>query len=552
MGTLVVWRHPREGDHGFLLPCLGFGGIVLKGWPRCLNPFVGCELSEQVVVFGHREPDVVVHVMNGRGVSILGSEPLSLHKAGEWPGLWWPADKPEDQMPGVLRYDPEGGLELTLIGRFADPNGTTLAWHMIHGAADRREMSLLDCALKNSRRTSRARVNSPDEQVIAASTAVIGAHIDGDDEAVFVSAEVSVEDLGFWAATSVFGGSVNAQGGRLDGSGTISVGPLPTQTVEVDGTKFELEHRHTLPFFDRRRGGTQGRMHDTAFIRIVPPRPSSLREATDSARLIQDLIALAMHRAAGVISLRLKRPKEESAPISERPRQERNVDVIYSPTVVGKPDEQAIDAHRVLFTCDALPFEDVIPRWLEVQEKLRAATNMALGLRYAPARYVENNLLTAVGAAEVLHRGLRIDQPPIPFEEFHRIREDLMARVPEQHKERIQGLIRNDPTLGDRLFALALRPDQEAISTLMPDIDWWARRTARARNDLAHEGRTPKHTVDELIAIVEVTSAVVTLNVLNELGLPPERQREIVQLHPQLRATSEAAGEWLHRPETEP
>jgi len=36
---------------------------------------------------------------------------------------------------------------------------------------------------------------------------------------------------------------------------------------------------------------------------------------------------------------------------------------------------------------------------------------MILGLRYAPARYLEGNLLTAAGAAEVMHRALGIDEP---------------------------------------------------------------------------------------------------------------------------------------------
>jgi hypothetical protein len=59
-------------------------------------------------------------------------------------------------------------------------------------------------------------------------------------------------------------------------------------------------------------------------------------------------------------------------------------------------------------------------------------------------------------------------------------------------------------------------------------VDRWARRTTRARNDLAHEGKTPNHSVEELIAVVEMTTAVLILNVLHELGLPAERQRDIV------------------------
>jgi hypothetical protein len=65
---------------------------------------------------------------------------------------------------------------------------------------------------------------------------------------------------------------------------------------------------------------------------------------------------------------------------------------------------------------------------------------------------------------------------------------------------------------------------------------------------LAHEGKTPNHPIEELIAVVEVTKAVVILNLLHELGLPAERQREIVRDHPQLRATASTAREWLVAP----
>ena len=68
---------------------------------------------------------------------------------------------------------------------------------------------------------------------------------------------------------------------------------------------------------------------------------------------------------------------------------------------------------------------------------------------------------------------------------------------------------------------LANRPDTQAISLLMPNLEHWAARTARARNDLAHEGETPRHTLEELVVIVEVSAAVVILNLLHELGLQP-------------------------------
>ncbi|WP_443050369.1 hypothetical protein [Streptomyces sp. NBC_00286] len=47
-------------------------------------------------------------------------DPLNLDEAGEWAGLWWLPDDPDEQVPGVLRYDPESGLSLSLIGAFED------------------------------------------------------------------------------------------------------------------------------------------------------------------------------------------------------------------------------------------------------------------------------------------------------------------------------------------------------------------------------------------------------------------------------------------------
>lgn len=322
---------------------------------------------------------------------MMANDPLNLADEHEWAGVWWLPDAPDEQVPGVLRYDSNGGLSLTLIGAFEDrimsnpaPGKTVFhkgrrTWDVVHGAAEQREITLLDCYPTSSNRTIGARVRTSDKQTIEAITALIGVHISSEVEEAFSAAEVSVEDLGHWGASSTFEASLSAPDGRLDGSGTISVKPVPAQSVVVDGTKFTLGHRHTLPFFDQRRGGTVGRVRDTTFVRVDPVESCSMNDAKDFARLIQDLIALAMHRAAGVIWLRLELAEETDNSPSARGLWVRNVDVIYSPLKMGQHDAKAIQPRRVFFTCDDLPFEEIIPRWCEVHERLRPALNMILG-----------------------------------------------------------------------------------------------------------------------------------------------------------------------------
>ncbi|WP_155057833.1 ApeA N-terminal domain 1-containing protein [Streptomyces blattellae] len=53
----------------------------------------------------------------------MADDPLNLDEAGEWAGLWWLPEDPDEQVPGVLRYDPESGLSLSLIGAFEDRVG---------------------------------------------------------------------------------------------------------------------------------------------------------------------------------------------------------------------------------------------------------------------------------------------------------------------------------------------------------------------------------------------------------------------------------------------
>lgn len=487
----------------------------------------------------------------------MANAPFNLNEAGEWAGLWWLPEAPNERVPGVLRYDGDGGLSLSLIGAFEDRVISTPApgmvvlhegvrrWEVVHGVAEQREITLLDCIATRSNRAPDARVKSPDKQSVLVVSAIIGAHVTGDEDSAFSAVEVSVEDLGLWAAESAFEGFLGAPNGKFDGSGRMSIKPIETRSVVVDDVEYRLAYTHWPPNFEQLKGLAIGRMRYSAFVRVVPKAGISLAAARATTSLVQDLISLATHRASGVIWLRLEVAGTASALPDGTPIPSRRADVLYSPSAIGKRDARALEQRRLLFTCASLPFEEVMPRWCDAYSRIQAATNMILGLRYAPATFVENNLLTAVGAAEALHRGLRIDEKPFTDADFKRMRQAMLEQVPEEHRERFRGSIRNDPTLRDRLNALASRPDQEAILLLLPDVAHWARRTTRARNDLAHEGRTPNHSIDELDAIVRVTSAVVLLNLMHELGLPAQRQREIVQEHPQLRATASAAREYL-------
>lgn len=249
----------------------------------------------------------------------MPTEPLHLIESHEWSGLWWLPDAPDERVPGVLRYDRDGGAELTLIGTFEGrvmtsprPGVThvhegTRSWDVILGVAQNREITLLGCIPTSTKRSFGARVKSPDKQVVSAQSALIGVHTANTEAALFEGLQISVEDVGRWAADGVFSSSIGGPGGTpIDGSGSIRAKPLESTSVLVDGTEYSLQHLRNPPYVDELRGRMTARIRDTVFLQIAPPDAWSFEEALESAKSLQDLISLATHRAAGVIWLRLK------------------------------------------------------------------------------------------------------------------------------------------------------------------------------------------------------------------------------------------------------
>lgn len=478
-----------------------------------------------------------------------------LDKSAEWTGHWWLPDAAESTVPGVLRYDPVDGLRLDLIGGFEDRvlrqvrpgvlvDQGTKTWPVILGLADNKEVTLIDCWPSHSKSYG-VGFTGPHKQTIGAMTGLIGVHLSEIEHAAFTELRVSVENLGHWSSSSAFAGAIGIENDKMDGTGHISVSPVEEPCVTVDGTKLTLAHEHTLPHFDRRRGETIGRMRDTVFVRLEPESPYTLASAREDARVIQDLLSLATHRPSALLwmQLRLQDGSDETPHGHQQPP--HDVEVYTDSTVQGDAEAQAVGPRDVLFTCEEVPFADIVTRWWQTRRAFHAATNMVLGLRYAPARYLEGNLLTAVGAAEVMHRAFGMEKVRIPEEQFQALRDTVLSCTPDEHKSWIKGSIRNDVTLRERLRDLAARPGSEAMTRLVPDVEEWAKVSTQARNDLAHTGITARHSMDELVAAVRVTTAVVIMNLLQELGISESSQFEIVRNNPELRRTSELAAEHL-------
>jgi hypothetical protein len=399
---------------------------------------------------------------------------------------------------------------------------------VLHGVASGKRITLLDCsAVASTSYGYLGRQQGPDEQRVRVTTALVGVHLDDADDAVFQTCEVAIEDLTTWAAESPLTAGVQFEDERPTG-GHIEATSLDARIARIAGLTLRLVHYQTIPSYNSLRGSTMAYIRHFATVKLLAEDSSALKDLRNHARSVQDLVSLGVHRAAGLLWMKLTLPPEDVQRPTGFPTLPREVSVYERPSsATGEPAAEGV-SRGVLFTCLALPFETVVPRWFELRERYGASINLILALRYAPGGYLETQVSAAVTAAESMHRSLDLG-PAMSKEEWTALKEGIKEAVPEGRRQWIsERLGHNEPSLRQRLLQLAARPDPEAMNALLPDPSRWAQMATRARNDLAHTGRTSGHTLDDLYAVTKVTTAVVLLNILSDLGLAAEQQQRVL------------------------
>lgn len=471
-----------------------------------------------------------------------------LNESKNWQGEWWPPDNPDEKFPGTLYYDGQGNLTLSLIGGFDNRIMEEIApgtfvfqgyhgWDAIYGmTTENQKITLFESHVISSKSNSFTE-DKPYKQKIRSTIALIGTHDESQENESFSKIRFSIDDMATWSGTS----SIIAHIPESYDKTTISVEPINEQKVEINGEEFRLLHHCSrLANLKSTKRANIGTLEEYFYMEIVPKDSFSLKAGFGKVRSIQSLISLATNQAVGVQEISLENKSETNRDTNSY------VQVFYKPITLCKTEES--QTREPLFTCKALPFETIICNWVENYSKLKAAINMFIALKHKPAAFVENTLLAVASTAEVLHRNLFSNAtPPIPPEEFKEMREQMLNQIQkDEYKTRFKAAIRNDHTLRDRLKGLANNLDVSVIDMLIPDVELWAKCTAKSRNSLTHEGKIPDtYSPETLLAAIEITEAIITLNIAKALGLSTEHQIDAIRRMTYFQKTARNAQKYL-------
>jgi hypothetical protein len=457
-----------------------------------------------------------------------------LHEKQTWRGYWWLPEDPSNRHAGFLTYDPGSGIELVLVGGFdaqvrreIGPGAwavlaETKDFPVVHGRAGNRDITLFGAYSANSLTYNLGFFEGgPSEQTLRAQTALVGVHADTPDGAFFDHANCVIEDTWLWSATSAleatWGWDKERQ--RPTGEATIRMSPVEEQTVMVEGATITLAHWLTLPAFDTMRGGSRARVEHKPVLSIRTDQPASFASLMTYVATLQDLLSLATGRGPALLWMKVYLPRLD--PSEAAPTMAREVDVYTRRRGEGDPNAKAADARTMVFTLDDLAFTDAVSRWWQVHEKFRASCNMIVGGRYVADHYVETMLIVAVAAAESFHRDLEEKPATTREENLERLRPALDALEVADRKW-LESFVPSGFSLGQRLERLAQRLPEPCRTRLLPNPVAWAAAAKRARHNLSHSGKSSEDAT-KLYATVQVTRAVVLLNILLELGLSEAR-----------------------------
>ena len=497
-----------------------------------------------------------------------------LSEIEEWFGYLWPPGQMQQlATPGHVSYRPEDGLRVRLIGGFDVYN-----LRAIHGTFERVPITLVDCIATSTQKQSVIQ-SITIRQDIEPQLLLYGITLTDPAEPCFKAVDIEIENLSRWSAdqdmTLKF--EYDDRLAPSDQDDQPSVGRIrrtlrtvfrrhppevnqPVQTMptgyaswgvegkpiderraQMDDMTAELRRSRVLPNWDEHRDRTVGRIAARSVLRFSSTRSRTADEWQEVARMAQDLLSLATFSTCAVLRETLI---TDEAKLASDNTARSDVHLYAKQLVKGAPNEPAMEPWAMLFNLSDIDFGVLLPQWSKVRDMLRPTCNMVLGLKYIPEGYLETKLLTVAGAAEVMEGALArgLNRPlPVPKARYKVLREELLCLAPEEYRDWLDKKLYNAPSLQDKLKLLAGQLDRQITDRLLPNIDLWAQRTAKARNDLAHRGESQRVPPLEMSAIVSVTVAVVVICLISQLGIPTSRILQALEQHPELRYAPDLA-----------
>lgn len=440
-----------------------------------------------------------------------------MQSAIEASGVFWLVSNPDDSVAGTLRFDPENGAELELIGAFggvAAFNTEELDYGRILGVAEGKLFTLERCWEKGKR----FQVPGIVRQNFHIGMVFEGAHLEQEGELLFGAIDVEIAGLAQWILRS--GTTLTIEAGVDDAVKGVNVAfsPVPDEECEIPDGQLKLGFGWGL---------SGDHIEETVltqrcYFRIDVDEPQELSSLLGYTSALQDLLALAAGDQGRVESITVRHADVVHKLPSGRVVHEA-ISVHFK--TARSTTQQAIGRtrHDFAFSFADLGGLGVVASWIQIARRHSATLALLLASRGGEIPFQEIRYLNALMAAEWFHRE-EFTNRILPKQEFRTRVSQIVDTAPDETRDWLRQVLQhaNEPRLRDRLAEVAASLGEDA-ALLIPDVERWAKACSKLRNGLTHHGGTLETAVvaealHYLTASVFFIVAACLLNLADQTG----------------------------------
>lgn len=460
-------------------------------------------------------------------------------EAFEAEGIFWKPDNPDRQVGGTLRFSPEEGLELALIGTLTDepPGGSPIQLPVIHGMLSGKGFVTLVDAWQH-----RWSIGPFASEAYQADLGLVGATIATPRQTRFRRLTVRLSHLPSLLPSLRPHFTFTADEARRVTGYTVAIPTSSREQAELPWGVLAatLGYRITV---DIEKG--PGLDWDP-LIDVTLHQPMTLEELYDEVvRPLRDLVTFATLQRARVLSLVVV-SDEHTTPVG---REQKPQPI----TVLWRQDVNPALKNRVRLRNPLIrlsrpdcPFERVVPRWFAIYRELEAPLQAYLDILHDAPRPLRQRFLTILQALERYHR-TRFPAHLVPADVHEQvvnvIRSALPRLVPSDRmpsKEHEQAYLdrlaraidyAHEPSLKQRLRQLLDRLDSLSEPIALP-LRQQLQRIVDTRNYFAHGDERLRPRAATGLDLWRLTNALqwmMAILLLAELDLDASRIRALLE-----------------------
>lgn len=450
-------------------------------------------------------------------------------KEFEYKGLWWLPESKERTIPGTLRFNPEDGPILELIGSFHDipelsakpppeivlgitSNGKKITLYGYQGKSDQISWPGLTTT------TMKPRVM------------FVGYHFAKKEEISFDNLSINYLYLEDWYFTNPF--SIKHD---LPKEYSMKYQYPKPGIALLEDFKVTLESNLNVSYRKR----TDIQVKHSVFIKA----------ASKEKRHFSDFLDF-FYKIRNFISLGVKRPVY---PLVIRGQTDKNIVVmgdgtkvcpqieIYMKQTSREIQKKTITPFEMLYSFNNIEaqFETFLKNWIQIADNLKPVHDLYFGTLYNPRMYIEDKFINSTQALETYHRRKFPESYAIEPEKSDEIVKKAVEVVPNEFREHFQQklMYSHEHGLRTRLTDI-IKINDVIISSFIRtgrERKSFIQKVVVTRNFLTHYDKSLEQEAakgEELYWITQKLKIIIEIILLREIGIEQETIKNVISRNP--------------------